>query len=383
MNILKSIVNCIRYSDKFLWSLTLFIAIYGLTLVASISREGFNYFFVQSLSILIGLIGAVILQTVDYKHISKASLWIGIFGALLIIYTLFMGVTIEGASGVNAKAWIKLPGGITFQPSELVKIAFIITFSTHMANILENDDIKDPKNIVLLLAHALVPVVLTHLQGDDGAAIIFLCIAITISFVGGVPIRYFMYAAISAIILAPIAWNFVLADYQKKRILSQLNPEGDPLNMGYQQIQGKLSIGSGGVFGVGLFKGPRIANNVVPIQESDFIFSAAGEELGFIGCVLIILLLLLAIIRIGHIAKHSQDTVGSLICFGFIGLVASQTIFNLGMCLSLMPVMGVTLPFFSVGGSSAACLYLALGIIQNIYLNADTITKRRKSNYYD
>ncbi len=382
MNILKSIINCIRYSDKFLWSLTLIIAVYGLTLVASISREGFNYFFVQSLSILIGLIGAVMFQAVDYKHISKASVWIGIFGILLIVYTLFMGVTIEGASGVNARAWIKLPGGITFQPSELVKIAFIITFSSHMANILENDDIKDPKNIILLLAHALVPVILTHLQGDDGAAIIFLCIALTIAFVGGVPIKYFLYAALSAIVLAPIAWNFVLADYQKKRILSQLNPEGDPLNMGYQQIQGKLSIGSGGIFGVGLFKGPRIANNVVPIQESDFIFSAAGEELGFVGCVLIILLLLLIIIRIGHIAKRSQDTVGALICFGFIGLVASQTIFNLGMCLSLMPVMGVTLPFFSVGGSSAACLYLALGIIQNIYLNEDSPIKRRKFNHY-
>lgn len=377
MNILKSIVNCTRYSDKFLWSVTLFIAIYGLVLVASISREGFNYFFIQSLSILIGLIGAVIIQTVDYKYISKASLWIGIFGILLIVYTLFLGVTIEGASGVNAKAWIKLPGGITFQPSELVKIAFIITFSTHMANILENDDIKNPKNIALLLAHALVPVILTHLQGDDGAAIIFLCIAITIAFVGGVPIKYFLYAVISGIILMPIVWNFVLADYQKKRILSQLNPEGDPLNMGYQQIQGKLSIGSGGIFGVGLFKGPRVANNVVPIQESDFIFSAAGEELGFIGCVLIILLLLLLIVRTGYIAKHSQDTIGSLICFGFIGLVASQTIFNLGMCLSLMPVMGVTLPFFSVGGSSAACLYLALGIIQNIYLNADNIKKNK------
>ena len=329
------------------------------------------------MSILIGLIGAVIIQTVDYKYISKASLWIGIFGILLIVYTLFLGVTIEGASGVNAKAWIKLPGGITFQPSELVKIAFIITFSTHMANILENDDIKNPKNIALLLAHALVPVILTHLQGDDGAAIIFLCIAITIAFVGGVPIKYFLYAVISGIILMPIVWNFVLADYQKKRILSQLNPEGDPLNMGYQQIQGKLSIGSGGIFGVGLFKGPRVANNVVPIQESDFIFSAAGEELGFIGCVLIILLLLLLIVRTGYIAKHSQDTIGSLICFGFIGLVASQTIFNLGMCLSLMPVMGVTLPFFSVGGSSAACLYLALGIIQNIYLNADNIKKSK------
>lgn len=378
MNIIKSIFNCIKYSDKFLWSIILFVAIYGLTLVASISREGFNYFFVQSISILIGLLGAIILQTIDYKFISKASIWIGIFGIALIIYTLFMGITIEGASGVNARAWIKLPGGITFQPSELVKIAFIITFSTHVANITEHGGMQSTKNILLLFSHALIPVILTHLQGDDGAAIIFLCIAMTIAFIGGVPIKYFLYTVISSIILAPIAWHFILADYQKKRILSQLNPEADPLNMGYQQIQGKLSIGSGGVYGLGLFKGPRIANNVVPIQESDFIFSAAGEELGFIGCTLIIALIFALILRIAYIARKSQDCVGTLICFGFIGLIASQTIFNLGMCLSLMPVMGVTLPFFSVGGSSAACLYLAIGIIQNIYLNNVNPIKRTK-----
>ena len=118
-----------------------------------------------------------------------------------------------------------------------------------------------------------------------------------------------------------------------------------------------------------------VAKNVVPIQESDFIFSAAGEELGFIGCVLIILLLVLLILRVGYIARKSNEITSSLICFGFIGLIASQTIFNLGMCLSLLPVMGVTLPFFSVGGSSAACLYLGIGILQNIYLNRDQTKK--------
>lgn len=381
MNILKSILHSLKYSDKFLWCLVILIATYGLTLVASISREGFNYFLVQSISIFLGLLCAILLQSVNYKSISKISVWIAAVSILLIVYTLFMGVKIEGASGVNAKAWIKLPGGITFQPSEFVKIAFIITFSTHTAKIAKSDAFSGSKNILLLLLHAMVPVILTHMQGDDGAAIIFLCIALTIAFVGGVPIKYFIYAIISGIVLAPIAWNFILADYQKNRILSQLNPENDPLNMGYQQIQGKLSIGSGGIFGAGIFKGPRVANNVVPIQESDFIFSVAGEELGFVGCCLVIILILALILRISYIAKHSQDVVGALICFGFIGLIASQTIFNLGMCLSLLPVMGVTLPFFSVGGSSAACLYLAMGIIQNIYLNSDHTASKIKNNF--
>lgn len=369
MNFFKSIQNCIKYSDKILWSIILVIALYSMLLVASVSREGFNYLTIQFISVMLGMLGALLLQTINYKVISKYYIWIGIFCILFIIYTLFMGVTVEGSSGVNAKAWIKLPGGITFQPSELVKIGFIITFAKHLSIVKNTDNFKDIKNICLLGAHALIPVVLTHMQGDDGAAIIFLCIAITMSFMAGLPLRYFGALIVLGAIFMPIAWNFVLADYQKKRIITQMNPEGDPLNMGYQQIQGKLSIGSGGLFGTGLFKGPRVANNVVPIQESDFIFSVAGEELGFVGCVLIILLLLLLIFRIGFIARKCNDTIGSFICFGFIGLILSQTIFNLGMCLSLLPVMGVTLPFFSVGGSSAACLYLGIGILQNIYLS--------------
>lgn len=369
MNFFKSIQNCIKYSDKILWSIILVIALYSMLLVASVSREGFNYLTIQFISVMLGMLGALLLQTINYKVISKYYIWIGIFCILFIIYTLFMGVTVEGSSGVNARAWIKLPGGITFQPSELVKIGFIITFAKHLSIVKNTDNFKDIKNICLLGAHALIPVVLTHMQGDDGAAIIFLCIAITMSFMAGLPLRYFGALVVLGAIFMPIAWNFVLADYQKKRIITQMNPEGDPLNMGYQQIQGKLSIGSGGLFGTGLFKGPRVANNVVPIQESDFIFSVAGEELGFVGCVLIILLLLLLIFRIGFIARKCNDTIGSFICFGFIGLILSQTIFNLGMCLSLLPVMGVTLPFFSVGGSSAACLYLGIGILQNIYLS--------------
>lgn len=369
MNFFKSIQNCIKYSDKILWSIILVIALYSMLLVASVSREGFNYLTIQFISVMLGMLGALLLQTINYKVISKYYIWIGIFCILFIIYTLFMGVTVEGSSGVNAKAWIKLPGGITFQPSELVKIGFIITFAKHLSIVKNTDNFKDIKNICLLGAHALIPVILTHMQGDDGAAIIFLCIAITMSFMAGLPLRYFGALIVLGAIFMPIAWNFVLADYQKKRIITQMNPEGDPLNMGYQQIQGKLSIGSGGLFGTGLFKGPRVANNVVPIQESDFIFSVAGEELGFVGCVLIILLLLLLIFRIGFIARKCNDTIGSFICFGFIGLILSQTIFNLGMCLSLLPVMGVTLPFFSVGGSSAACLYLGIGILQNIYLS--------------
>ena len=372
---LKLIYNSMKYCDKILWLIIILISSYSLLLVKSISRENFNYFTVQFLSVIIGIICACFLQVLNYKILVKFSKIIGIISVFLILCTLFLGIKIEGSMGVNARAWLALPGGITFQPSELVKIGFIITFSYHVSEIKKNNNFKKFKDIIYLGIHALVPVVLTHLQGDDGAAIIFFCIALVILFLSGLPIKYFVLLVFLLILVVPVLWEFVLVDYQKKRILTQFNPESDPLNMGYQQIQSMLSIGSGGVLGQGIFNGPRVANNVVPVQESDFIFSVAGEELGFIGCALILLLILILIFRISYISKISQEITGTYICFGFIGLISMQSIFNLGMCLSLLPVMGVTLPFMSVGGSSVVCLFLGIGIIQNIYINRNQIQK--------
>ena len=177
INIFKIIQSCIKYSDKFLWGIIITISLYSLLLVASVSRVGFNYFTVQFVSIIIGLLGATALQAVNYKSISKVSKWIAVVGIILIVYTLFAGVAVEGHSGVNARAWIKLPGGITFQPSELVKIGFVVTFATHIDRLKKTEQFDNIKQMGFLALHVLVPVILTHLQGDDGAAIIFLCIA--------------------------------------------------------------------------------------------------------------------------------------------------------------------------------------------------------------
>lgn len=356
-------------SDKILWSIGLLISIYCLILLKSVSRVGVNYFMTQLAAIILGYIGAICLSIVDYRVIAKYWKWIGAFCILIIVYTLFFGIAVQGSSGVNAKAWIMLPGHITFQPSELVKIGFIITFAKHLSILKEKKLLNLFIHVALLGVHALVPIMLTHLQGDDGAAIIFFFMFITMTFIAGVQIRYFVGLFAAIVLAIPIAWKYILADYQKLRVINQFNPEADPLNMGYQQIQGKISIGSGGLFGKGLFNGPRVGIGSVPIQESDFIFSVAGEELGFIGCSLIIILLLALMFRTFYIGIKSCDDLGKLMCFGFLGMISAQSIFNLGMCLSLLPVMGVTLPFFSAGGSSAACLYLGLGLLQNVYIN--------------
>ena len=353
-----------RLTDSIFWSISVSTSIFSLLLLLSVSRtSNFGYFRTQLIAIIIGYIGAFI--------ITKHYVIVAVICVLLIICTLIFGTSVTGNSGIDAKAWLKLPGGISFQPSELAKIGFMITFSKHLSVLKEKNELTSFFNVALLGVHALVPIALTHLQGDDGAAIIFFFMFLFMAFAAGVQLRYFFAVFAAIILMIPILWNYVFAEYQKQRIINQINPEADPLNTGFQQIQGKISIGSGKIFGQGLFNGPRVGSNSVPIQESDFIFSVAGEELGFIGCTLIILLLCLMLFRTLKTASMSSDCLGTYICFGFFGLVASQTIFNLGMCLSVLPVMGVTLPFFSAGGSSSACLYLGIGLIQSVYIQRD------------
>lgn len=371
----KNLLSSFKAADRILWFIIFLISCFSFLVIKSVPSEGLSYFTVQIIAASAGILGAIIIQSINYRDLANAAVWIGIFCTLFILYTLFFGITVEGSSGVNARAWIKIPGGITFQPSELVKIGFIVTFSKHLSLIAKNEKMKSFKHIFLLVIHAFLPIVLIHLQGDDGAAIIFLCMALFMAFIAGVQVRYFLLAGALGVLMLPVAWKYILADYQKQRIINQLNPESDPLNMGYQQIQGKLSIASGGLSGYGLSNGPRVANGAVPIQESDFIFSVVGEELGFIGCIALLLLLLFLLLRISIIATKSCEKLGVIMCFGFLGLILSQVVFNLGMCLSLLPVMGVTLPFFSAGGSSAACLYLGIGLVQSVFINRGNYIK--------
>lgn len=373
----------IKDMDKFLFLLIIVISSYSLLLLKSVSRafESTNYFKTQLVAIVLGLVGAWILTLIDYNAIASFWYLIAGFSIFLMVYTLLFGISIESTDGVNAKAWINL-GVTTFQSSELVKIAFMITFAKHLSILKERELLRRFVHVALLGVHALIPVGLCHLQGDDGAAMIFFCMFLAMTFVAGVQLRYFAGLFGALIVAAPLAWQYVLKEYQKKRFTAAYNLD-DPIvarGDGYQQYQGRLSIGSGKLWGRGLFEGPRVESNRVTFQQSDFVFSVAGEELGFIGCTLIILLLVFLLIRTLHNAQVARDPLGTYICVGFFGMIAAQAIFNLGMCLAILPVMGVTLPFFSAGGSSAACLYFGYGLVQNVYLHhkeVDGFTLRR------
>ena len=260
--------------------------------------------------------------------------------------------------------------GRTFQTSELVKIAFILTFAKHLDVLQKRSMLNEPLQVILLACHALVPMLLCEMQGDTGAAIVFFAIFVSMSFSAGIKLRYFAVLGGLILIALPLMWQFVMKDYQKRRFIAVFNLENDSVRLddGYQQYEGRISIGSGQWAGQGLFQGRRVASNSVPFQHSDYIFSVAGEELGFIGCSLIILLLALFMFKVLHVAHSSRDELGKYVCFGFFGMIALQTISNIGMCLALLPAMGVTLPFFSAGGSSTACLYWGFGLLQSVYM---------------
>lgn len=379
----KGLINYIKRADIILWLLLAAISAYSLILLKSVSRATeSNYFRTQLLAIGLGFIAAVVVSLIDYAEIANFWYLLAGFSVFLMIYTAIFGEEVTGGGGVSAKAWINIAGR-TFQSSELVKIAFIITFSKHLDLVQKRGKITQPLQIVFLGLHALVPMMLCQIQGDTGAAVVFFFMFLAMSFAAGVQLRYFAILGGIVLVAIPVLWKFFLKEYQKNRFIAvyNLDSEAVRLNDGYQQYQGRISIGSGKWSGQGLFEGSRVANGSVPFQHSDYIFSVAGEELGFIGCSLIILLLALFMLKVLHVAHSSRDDLGKYICFGFFGMIALQSISNIGMCLALLPAMGVTLPFFSAGGSSAACLYLGFGLVQSVYMRrkeSDGLRLKRK-----
>lgn len=380
---LKSIFNYIKKADILLWVLLAAISAYSLLLLYSVDHStGSGYFRTQIFAIALGVAGAIFLSLLDYVELSNFWYLLAGFSVFLMIYTALFGDAVKGSGGVDARAWITI-GGRTFQSSELVKIAFMLTYAKHLDSLRKRDLINQPLHVVLLGCHALVPMLLCEIQGDTGAGMAFFAMFLVMSLAAGVKLRYFAMLGGLVLIALPILWKFVMEDYQKLRFIALFNLDDPSVQMdaGYQQYQGRISIGSGKLTGQGLFQGSRVASNSVPFQQSDYIFSVAGEELGFIGCSLIILLLLLFMVKVLHVAYVSRDDLGRFVCFGYFGIIALQSISNIGMCLALLPAMGVTLPFFSAGGSSAACMYFGFGLVQSVYMRrkeSDGLRLKRK-----
>ena len=351
-----------------MWLITLTASIYGCILIASQQRSGdVNFLRSQLMAVGIGYIAAVIISLMDYNFIAKCWWLIGGVALALTTAVFFIGIQIAGTDDVG---WILLPGGLTFQPSELTKICFIVTFSKHLSYLAEKDKLHSFIGVITLLIHAGIPIGLIHMQGDDGAALVFVFMFFIMTFAAGVQLRYFIALFVAIIAAAPFLWTRIMNSDQQNRLLILFSNDDEMLQTyGWQQYQGKVSIASGGITGKGLFEGPRVEKNMVPYQENDFIFTVAGEELGFIGCIAILLIFVLMIFKTLRTSRESCNLLGKNICIGFFSLIITQVVINLGMVLGLLPVVGITLPFFSSGGSSAACLYLGIGLVQSVHMH--------------
>ncbi len=362
------VADYIRETDKILLLLCTFASFYGAILVwsATYISAGSQKLIVQLIGWFLGMGVAVLLSLMDYKTMMKHWYVPAIFTVGLVLITFQFGYA---PAGTDDKAWLALPFGQSIQPSELLKIGFIITFATHVSKI-PKKQINRFKNVLLLAIHGAFPVVLIHFQGDDGSALVLAFIFVAMLFVSGVHWGYFATAFGAVAAAIPVLWFMIMNDEQKSRIVALFQPESYP-DIIYQQARGETAIGSGGWFGYGLFKGPYVQSGKIPLGYNDFIFASAGEEVGFIGCLLIIGLLLAICIRILIVLRRSRDQSGQIICAGVFAMIAAQSIINLGMCLMLLPVIGVTLPFFSAGGTSTVCLFLGIGLVLSVYYHRD------------
>lgn len=365
----KAIKNFIKETDKILLFLCALASAYGCVSVLSATlwtvSEGEKFsrdFLVMCAACIAGIVIALIISLIDYEFIMKMAPLIGLFciGIMLLLFAVGVGPR----ERPDAKTWIKF-GSIFFQPSELVKIGFIITFGVHLEKLKGN--INHPLSILQLGVHALVPILLVMKSGDMGSALVFIIITVAMLFVAGLHWGYFLGGGLLVVAALPLAWVFVLDNIQKERFLALAYPElyTDVI---YQQERGMAALGGGGITGQGLFQGRLTQTpDAIPEAENDMIFTVIGEELGLVGTVLALLLLTFIVIRIIRTGRHDNIGNTKVMCYGVAAMIAGQVIINVGMCLMLLPVIGITLPFFSAGGSSNLCIYFSIGLILSFY----------------
>ena len=383
-NILKGFKNFFTKSDMILWLLAISASVYSLFLISSMERSSnYSYMTPQILALVLGYAAAIALTFIDYRFIAR--MWWLLMGLSLVLLALVFVIG-RNVTGTDDTAWIILPGGLSFQPSELVKVFFIITFSKHLQVLKENEMLYRLSGVLSLVIHMAIPVALIHMQGDDGTVLIFLFMFLIMCFIGGVQLRYFLIMLLLLTAGIPLLWTYFLNNEHKNRFTAIFDIDGNALtNYGWQQYQGKVSIASGGLTGTGLGNGPRVETGIVPEQENDFIFTVAGEELGFIGCLLLLSILLFICVKLIINAMSARDYLGRMICVGVFSMIGVQTVINIGMVLGLLPVVGITLPFFSSGGTSLLSVLIGIGLVQSVYYRkgaVDAPTGRLKNNRY-
>lgn len=322
----------------------------------------------QVLCLVIGIILALTISTLDYKDFKTLGILIYMVSMAMLVLVLLTGEEVNGS-----KSWLSMPVIGRFQPSELAKVAFVLVIPMFFERIKEGIHVR--KNLIKVVIYAAAPVILVFLQRDVGTALVFVFSFVVMLFVFGVPYRYFFIAIGTFAVSAPFLWLFILPDHIKGRIQTFLNPELDLQGKGLQVYRSKMTIGSGQLFGKGLFHGLQTQNSgpviqsssfKVPFKQNDFIFSVVGEELGFIGSAIVIALIIFILFRCLYIAANSRDDYGAFIVSAIAAIFAFHFIENIGMCIGVLPVTGIPLPFMSQGGSALITNYMSVGVLLSV-----------------
>ncbi|MGD8863034.1 MAG: rod shape-determining protein RodA [Myxococcales bacterium] len=302
---------------------------------------------------------AVLVASIDYRYYERYA-WVAYgAGIVMLVLVFLLGREVRGS-----QRWIPI-GGFSLQPSELMKVFFIVAMAKH----LHDDPRTDGRTLKDLIIPGLIlalPLVLILAQPDLGTALLLAFIFGTIMFLTHLKLRSFITLVLAFVVSAPLTWRYLLKDYQRERIVNFMNPEKDILGKGWHAHQAKVAIGSGGVTGKGFLQGTQNQHRFLPDQHSDFPFSVWAEEQGFLGSILLVLLYLALILWGLKIASEAKDRFGAVVAVGVSALIFWQTVINLGMVSGLLPVVGITLPLVSYGGSSVLTVMMGIGLLMNI-----------------
>lgn len=363
--------DMLRQTDLVLLALCAAASLFGILMVASATQymHTLRLIKVQSVALLLGVVLYLLVSQVDLNDLAKYWKWIFLLG-IGVILLLATPLGIEDNTG--NKAWLEFPFlPVKVQPAEIVKLTFTLVLAKQLVWLRENRDLRSIPSILFLAAHFGVIFLLYYkISSDMGSALVFLFIFACMCFVGGVALRWFVIGGLGGGLVFWALWDLnKIPSYMKLRFQVIFDHSLDPSNTGWQQTRSLMALGSGKLTGQGLFHGTQTQSEYsynLPNRHTDFIFSVIGEELGLVGCLLTLALLTAIILRCVWVARRAKTRMESLVCIGVASTVIFQVIVNVGMCLFVMPVIGLTLPFISYGGSSLLMLFVSMGMVSGV-----------------
>lgn len=350
-----------------LFLLCLISSIFGLVAIstATASFDTPRYVIVQTIGLLMGIVLYIVFTVIDIDIF--ADKW-----AILLVFSVLLELTLLTplgyADNTGNRAWLRL-GPIGIQPTEVMKVLFIIILAKQLTYLKTYRDLNSPTSVLQLLLHcAFILGLIFVVSRDMGSALVFLFIFIIMLYAAGLRFYWFIVGLAAIAAVTPLFWTRVLNQRYRDRILAPFDNTIDPNGTGirWQSNQSKIALANGQLTGTGLGNGSQTQSELLPAKQTDFIFSVIGEELGLIACVIVFLLLLIIIFRCIWVGAKSGDTLSMLVCFGVAGSLIFQTFENIGMCIGVAPVIGITLPFFSYGGSSVFATFAAVGLVSGI-----------------